>query len=133
MTFHSPAFLNSPLYTKWLQDIPTLFHITAQHSVSAHERGCQEYVFEYFFYRCVSYSSLGTDTKRYHKATFYMFLNPKLKILIKIHNLKGVIRSTAYINNFLFANRKATSEREGCTAFKQNQLWYSPADCKYLP
>lgn len=88
----------------------------------------------FFLNRFDSCSSLGTDTVRYHKATFnLMFLKLKLKILIKIYHLKVSIRSTAYINDYLFVNRKGISETEGFTTFKQKQLEYNCADCKYLP
>lgn len=58
-----------------------------------------------------------------------IFLNLKLKILIKIDNRKGGIRSTSCIKNFLFAISTGTSEIWGCIASKQ-QLSYNSADCK---
>lgn len=83
-------------------------------------------------YRFDFSSSLRSNT-RYDKATFCMvFLNLKLKILIKIHNRKGGIGSASCINNFLFAIRTSTSEIWGCTASKQ-QPSHNSADCKCLP
>lgn len=74
-----------------------------------------------------SSSSLRKTNTRYHKATFCMiFLNLKLKILIKIHNRKGGIRSTSCIKNFLYLSEQAL-QIWSCRVSKQ-QLWYN---CKF--